>query len=356
MMHPEETGLFSPIRERDTTMPAIPSVPNEAIHEAMARFDNELRDAPDWQGWDLKQTQVYAIDHGGRRYPPKQIVSMATGLPVSEFYGGKAPGDTNAYLAARGLSIIDLRRLRNPTWVRDELILALDLYLRHSGNPPGKESPEIIELSETLSHLARYLGLTKADRFRNPNGVYMKLMNFRRFDPAFTQAGKVGLSRGGKSEEVVWNEFAHDPSRCHAIAGTIRQVLLAAPDDRTLSDLPAEDEEEAEEGRVITALHRRYERDEKIVRRKKHQTLTVSGRLACEACGFDYEQHYGKRGAGFIECHHTKPVHMLKPGDKTKMTDLRLLCANCHRMVHARRPWLTMEDLSAMLGRSDGTS
>ena len=67
--------------------------------------------------------------------------------------------------------------------MRDELILALDMYVRYSGNPPSKESTEIIELSDTLNRLARYLGLTRADRFRNANGVYMKLMNFRRFDP-----------------------------------------------------------------------------------------------------------------------------------------------------------------------------
>jgi 5-methylcytosine-specific restriction protein A len=34
--------------------------------------------------------------------------------------------------------------------------------------------------------------------------------------------------------------------------------------------------------------------------------------------------------------------------------DLRLLCANCHRMVHAKRPWLTMEELAAVLHRARG--
>jgi predicted HNH restriction endonuclease len=187
-------------------MRATPPVLPQALLEAMARFDTELRHLPDWQGWDTKQSQLYAIEHDGHRYPPKQIVSMATGTPVSEFSGGQA--HTNAYLTARGLSIIELRPPRNPPWVRDELILALDLYLRHAGNPPGKDSAEIIELSQTLDHLARYLGLTKSDRFRNPNGVYMKLMNFRRFDPTYQAQGKSGLVRGNKLEEIVWRDFA----------------------------------------------------------------------------------------------------------------------------------------------------
>nr|WP_262379931.1 hypothetical protein [Pseudomonas sp. WS 5414] len=27
-------------------------------------------------------------------------------------------------------------------------------------------------------------------------------------------------------------------------------------------------------------------------------------------------------------------MHTLQPGDKTKLADLALLCANCHRVVH----------------------
>ncbi|MDG9886369.1 hypothetical protein N7650_26440 [Pseudomonas sp. GD04058] len=40
-----------------------------------------------------------------------------------------------------------------------------------------------------------------------------------------------------------------------------------------------------------------------------------------------------------------KPVHTLKPGEKTKLTELVLLCANCHRLVHSKRPWLSIEQI-----------
>lgn len=79
-----------------------------------------------------------------------------------------------------------------------------------------------------MNRLGRYLGIATEDRFRNVNGVYMKLMNFRRFDPVFTEAGKRGLARGGQAEEEVWDTFSSDPERCHAVAQTIRQALAYA--------------------------------------------------------------------------------------------------------------------------------
>jgi 5-methylcytosine-specific restriction protein A len=182
----------------------------------------------------------------------------------------------------------------------------------------------------------------------------MKLMNFRRLDPTFTDAGKVGLTRGGKAEEDVWNEFAGNPARCHEVAETIRALLSSAEEGETVGDFADAEIAEADEGRVITAMHRRYERNIAIVNAKKHRASARGGRLACEACGFDFREHYGERGENFIECHHTVPVHALKPGQTTKIADLRLLCSNCHRMVHAKRPWLTIEGLIDIL-RVGGT-
>lgn len=88
---------------------------------------------------------------------------------------------------------------------RGELILALDLYLRFRDALPSKDSAEVIELSTFLS---RNHAQDPADAtYRNPNGVYMKMNNFRHFDPEYIADGRVGLERGNKLEEVVWKEF-----------------------------------------------------------------------------------------------------------------------------------------------------
>lgn len=93
---------------------------------------------------------------------------------------------------------------RNPKWTRDELILALDLYFKYSPLKLNKSSKEVIELSEILNMLSDDIDKTDQDKFRNPNGVYMKLCNFLRLDPSYDGQG---LSRG-KSSNRKWFLFS----------------------------------------------------------------------------------------------------------------------------------------------------
>ncbi len=55
---------------------------------------------------------------------------------------------------------------------------------------------------------------------------------------------------------------------------------------------------------------------------------------------------------GFIECHHTKPVATLVEGEKTHLDDLVLVCANCHRMVHRGKPWLSIGELKTRIDQA----
>ena len=70
----------------------------------------------------------------------------------------------------------------------------------------------------------------------------------------------------------------------------------------------------------------------------------------CMACGFNFEVIYGRLGHEYIECHHLNPLSE-RPGNEgkrtlTKIEEVAVLCANCHRMVHRRRPALSLEELS----------
>lgn len=291
------------------------------------------------RGWMLRED--------GQDYDAKAILGAAHGyqqpalgpLPQSEFHGGVP---TARKLRELGFTVTEPDR-RNPVWSRDELILALDLYMRHRPSFPDDKHPEVVELSRLLNRLAAVTTTAGGENFRNGNGVAMKLQNFRRFDPS--QEGK-GLSGGGKGEEEVWAIFSADPERLRSTAAAIRATVLVLEEPL---DQDPEDGEEAEEGKVLTRLHRTRERDRRIVERRKAKALREHGTLWCEACGFDFVARYGERGRGFIECHHTKPVSELQPGEKTKLEDLALLCANCHRMVHIQRPWMKVPELKQVL-------
>jgi len=204
---------------------------------------------------------------------------------------------------------------RNPPWSRDELILALELYVRFKGNPPGKDTADVVELSELLNKMSAHIA-SNAAKFRNPNGVYMKVMNFRRFDPHYVGQGKKGLQRGGKLELEVWNDFANDTLELSEVAKSIRLAVNSA----TIPVASEEEDEEvaeADEGRILTRIHRTRERNRELVAAKKTAALKTRGSLKCEECSFDFQETYGSRGSSFMEAHHLKPVSTLRPGDKT---------------------------------------
>ena len=240
---------------------------------------------------------------------------------------------------------------RNPTWSRDELILALDLYLRHRERLPDSDDPEVVELSLALNALYGERA-RDASLFRNPNGVYMKLANFRAVDPLYTSQGKRGLQRGGYGTEEVWTEFSERPDRLKLIASAIREAAAALPHQADNDD----DIAEALEGRLLTSMHRTRERNWELIRKKREAVLRETGRLACEACGFDFNATYGAHGTGFIEVHHVLPLHTLKPGSRTRLQDLAVLCANCHRMVHAKSKWLSLLELKELLAERNRTA
>ena len=265
--------------------------------------------------------------------PPKHILSEITGVPTSDFTGGDV---TNRVFRELGFPILELRG-KLPTWHRDEAILLLDLYLRlaEQGKTPlnlPHDAPEITELSGTLRRLPLHGPWTHVPAFRNPNGIHMKLMNLVSLDP--NHDGK-GLQAASQLDRDTWTTYAHDPDLVHRLATSIRQHYAttppASPEDEPGPD---DDAETYPEGRLLYRLHRKRERNQALIRRKKQQASS----LACEVCGFDFHATYGELGRDYAECHHTKPVSTMQPGDTTQLADLAIVCANCHRMLPPTQP------------------
>jgi 5-methylcytosine-specific restriction protein A len=324
-----------------------------AIEAAIAEYDT-LGQAAFLKQYGFGRSQRYLLVFAGRIYDSKAIAGAAhrhlgeqsAPLKASDFSGGE--NTVAAKLRELGFEVTTSASTRNPSWHRDELILALHLYVENPASPPGKQSAKVKELSDTLNCLAAALGETRKGTFRNPNGVYMKVMNFRRFDPEFAKVGKVGLAHGSKEDQHVWNEFAGDPDRLRDTAEAIRAAVQAGAKAPTIPD-DSFDILEAPEGRLLAALHQRRERSRKLVEARKRLALREVGELRCEVCDLSFGERYGPHGDGFIEVHHMQPLHTLREGAKTNLTDLALVCSNCHRMIHRQKEWLTTSALRQML-------
>lgn len=107
--------------------------------------------------------------------------------------------------------------------------------------------------------------------------------------------------------------------------------------------------DEFPEGKIVERTHKARERNSQVISLAKEKFKKLKGRLYCQVCGFDFEKTYGQIGKDFIEGHHTIAVSEMSSDHKTKVEDIAMLCANCHRMVHKKRPWLTMKDLDKLL-------
>ncbi|WP_149088381.1 HNH endonuclease [Pseudomonas prosekii] len=85
----------------------IKAVSKDRIDKAMLEFDRKFRTKHEWLGWENNLAHRYAIHDGGELYPAKKIVSLATGIAVGQFSGGRP---TNSYLEKRGFTIVELPR------------------------------------------------------------------------------------------------------------------------------------------------------------------------------------------------------------------------------------------------------
>jgi hypothetical protein len=114
-------------------------------------------------------------------------------------------------------------------------------------------------------------------------------------------------------------------------------------DDGTSATGNIDPEFTAPEGEIKVRAHRHRERSRELVQMAKQVFKEKHGKLYCVVCTFDFGKIYDE--PDFIEAHHRVPLCELEPGTITKISDLAMVCANCHRMLHRGNPWPTIEQL-----------
>jgi 5-methylcytosine-specific restriction protein A len=156
-------------------------------------------------------------------------------------------------------------------------------------------------------------------------------------------------TKGGIGQSNVW--YAEKPESARLVSDIINYVQSG----KRTSRLPDLDEESsAFEGNPRLVAHLRRERSPSLVKQKKNAVLSATGKLCCEVCGFDFKVTYGQHGHEFCEVHHLKPISKMGHGEKTKLTDLAIVCSNCHRIVHRINPMPTIARFKTFVaGKTD---
>ncbi|WP_412076735.1 HNH endonuclease [Streptomyces xanthophaeus] len=327
-------------------------ISRDDILKTLAEYDALGRDT--FLGrYGYREASTYLLVHEGKEYDSKAVAGVAHkhqhGEPLTpkQFNGGLSQAVD--WLKREGFKLVVSR---NPKWTRDELILACDLVVRNGWEGLAAEDPRIAELSDLLQVLAAYPVEERAATYRNRNGAARKTYDIATHHPDYT--GK--RTNGGRLDVVVLQDFLDRPAEMAQAAQLLRKGLKAGTLETALTeeDEDAEDEASAPEGRVLYRRHRTRERNKGLRKKKIAAVLKGGGSLACEACGFDFGLVYGERGEGYIECHHVVPLHEAGEGT-TKLSDLALICSNCHRMIHRTAPWATPTELRDLI-RQQATS
>ena len=236
--------------------------------------------------------------------------------------------------------------MRAPSWTDEELWLATDLLAKNDWSPIDRNDSECHALSTFLRQFPAHTG-ELPDNYRSTSSIARKTQNI--FDKLPWNSG-TKQSHGNKREHLVLSQYLNDQAVSHTKALAIRELMEL----RQFSYEPIEsvaDNASVLEGARVEKLCRGYSRATQI-RKLKVQELSANGRdLSCEVCGFSFREVYGDRGEGYIEIHHI--VALSESGDTvTSKSDLIGLCANCHRIMHRKKPWLTPNQLKELVEQS----
>jgi 5-methylcytosine-specific restriction protein A len=320
------------------------AISRDGVLKAIAEYDDWGRDRF-LSEYGYKPATGYLLIHEDRTYDSKAVAGVAhkfdqgRALRPDELSGGRS--HAARWLARLGFVI---RSSRDPDWTRDEIILACDLAMANGWKRLEYNDSRVIELSALLQTMPIHSEEVRTELFRNPNSVARKTVDITCRHPDYR--GKP--TNGNVLDVQVLNDFLARPAEMTKVAQRIRHGLITGEFQGLLPEAEEEDDHSAPEGRLLIRRHKSRERDKGLRKRKIAAVLRQGRRLACEACGFDFEATYGPRGAGYIECHHVVPLHEAGEG-RTRLSDLALICANCHRMIHRRAPWPTPGDLRSLI-------
>lgn len=227
-------------------------------------------------------------------------------------------------------------KLSTPDWHWDEILIVARYVEDNHGKALGAGNRLNAHVQTLLNKATIHPQVDGQKVVRSQGSVKRKSGDLVSIHPNY--AGSP--TKGGATTEEVLKYWLANPDTARKEAIALEEMIERGEPMR----LPNDDQDaSAAEGKALLVRHLRRERNaalrEKKIRRAK--------KLDCEVCGINFGRVYGDRGTGYIEVHHTLPLHV-SGATETKLNDLALLCSNCHRMIH-RSPWTTPDDLRAQI-------
>ncbi len=346
----------------------LPNIERVVLEDALRQFDAELRATPEWSGWEASAAQKFALIYDGRRYPPKKVISIATGVPVSEFSGGR---QSNEYLKSRGFEIIAIDHeasgpLDAPKFVVGKIYDRWpDINVpfggsRQSGISPSGKTPAIFLFTGDSGEQYGYRDAFDADGVFSYTGEgqvgdmqitkgNLSITNHARDGRALHLFESVGKGKGQKyigEFTYVNHSFQRGPDR----EGNDRRIVVfhlvpvgretddVVPDEirENQSNGPIPDLAEARK-RALSAFGANEGSGGKHAKKKLYirsravrDYVLLRSRGECESC---HEPAPFKRvdHSPYLEPHHTTRV---SDGGLDHPRFVGAICPTCHREIH----------------------
>lgn len=346
----------------------LPDVERVVLEDALRQFDADLRARQEWSGWETSAAQKFALAHDGLLYPPKKIISMATGIPVDKFSGGR---QSNEYLKKRDFEIVSIDRAASGPLEAPKFLVGKiydrwpDINVpyggsRQSGISPSNQTPAIFLFTGDSGEQYGYRDAFDADGVFSYTGEgQVGDMQFTKGNLSITNHAREGRalhvfeSLGKGKGQKYLGEFTygnHSLQRGPDREGNDRQIIVfhLVPVGGVTDEVPPEEIEEAPlntpardlaeaRKRALSAFGANEGNGGKEAKKKLYvrskavkDYVLLRSRGECESC---HEPAPFKRvdGSPYLEPHHTTRV---SDGGLDHPRFVGAICPTCHRDIH----------------------
>lgn len=206
-----------------------------------------------------------------------------------------------------------------------------------------------------LTNAAHYFALGIVGQVRrNVNGLYS--CSFSEYTP-FTRPVRIHDNTGAYLEPVApaRNIRGYFQNGVREVDSAVFESILRLAGQSFDPDLEDDNQspnvESGTEGGRRQVVSSRLERNRTL----RERAIQLHGHT-CVACGFNFGAFYGEYAEGYIHVHHLELLAGFTDRRAVNPeTDLTVLCANCHCVVHRRRNrLLSIQELRSMIRTAAG--